>query len=323
MSRFIGMCVRLGMSMAALVVVLGMFGERWWVFDLLNHFRVPLLFGLAFLFAIALLRRQLWMIGLGAMLLGWTLAGFAPLYLTQGEPATGGTLLVVEAYNVNRGSGDPKRVAAQLAASDADVIGLVEVDERWLRALEPALRRWPHRLTHAQADNFGLALYSTRPIADAVVIDRKKFAFIRAQVDVEGTPVGLLLVHPPPPMGAEWAAYRDAAFVGYGQILSDMPAESVVLGDLNATPWSRPFLAMLKANNLREARDLAGAGLRATWPAGSMLPRVLPIDHVLVRGALGVDVFEVLGANGSDHHPVRAVLRLGGLRVDGLRVDGQ
>lgn len=315
MSRVIGVGVRLGMSMTALVLVLGLFGGAWWPFDLLNHFRVPLFFGLGVLFAIALMLRHRWTIAFGAVLLVWTLADFAPFYLTNGPqehgPGVDGATLVVEAYNVNRSFGDPVRVAGQLAESDADVIGLIEVDEDWFRALEPALRRWPHRLAHAQADNFGLALYSNRPLTNAAVLDRTQFAFIRAEIEVEGTPVGVLLVHPPPPMAADWAARRDAAFLEYGTVLKDLPPESVVLGDFNATPWSRPFLAMLKANNLGEARDVTAAGVRPTWPVGRSLPSILPIDHVLVGGALGVDVFEVLGENGSDHRPVRAVIRVG------------
>lgn len=311
MSRLITALVRVGLGLGALTLILGLFGRRWWVFDLLNHFRVPLFLGLAFVFILVVARRQRGLIAICAGLLGWTALTIAPLYLAD-SPNGGAGLLVVEAYNVNRAYGDPTRVAAQLARSDADVIGLIEVDGHWFDALEPALRRWPHRLAHARTDNFGMALYSKRPIVDAVVLDRDKFAVVRARVEVEGTPVGVLLVHPPPPMAADWAAQRDSAMRGYAKVLQQMPAESVVLGDFNATPWSRPFQAMLAASDLREARDVTGAGVRATWPAGRAFPPVLPIDHVLVRGAIGVETLEVLEENGSDHHPVRAVLRIGG-----------
>ena len=311
MSRVVNVGLRLGLILAILLLGLGLLGRQWWLFDLFNHFRLPLFFGLALLFAIALLRRDRRMIGLSALLLGWTVVSLARLYLA--EPAkAGGRALVVEVYNVNRAFGDPARVAGQLAQSDADVVGLIEVDAHWFDKLEPALRPWPHRLAHGRDDNFGLALYSKTPLVDAAVLDRARYAVIQARIEVDGAPVGVLLVHPPPPMAADWAAERDAAFEGYRAVLAEMPPESVVLGDFNATPWSRPFLAMLDANDLREARDVAGAGLRATWPAGMTAPRFLPIDHVLVRGALGVDVFEVLEENGSDHHPIRAVLRVGG-----------
>lgn len=80
-----------------------------------------------------------------------------------------------------------------------------------------------------------------------------------------------------------------------------------MLGDFNATPWSRPFRALLQSEALREARDAAGAGLQATWIAGARLPTWLPIDHVLVRD-LAVRGFDRLGENGSDHRPVRAIV---------------
>ncbi len=67
---------------------------------------------------------------------------------------------------------------------------------------------------------------------------------------------------------------------------------------------------LVAATGLRDARDVAGAGIQGTWP--SQLPGFLriPIDHVLVGGDLGVAEFSVGEAMGSDHRAVRAVLVL-------------
>lgn len=294
---------RLLIGGSTLVLLLGLLGEWWWIFDLLNHFRPFVILGVVLGLACAAGARLGRLAALGGVLLLWLAADLVPLY--RADPAPAGARLVVEVYNVNRTHGDPARVRAQLEASDADVIGLIEVDQRWFDALAPALARWPHRLEHTRDDNFGLALYSRRPLDRAQVEEPGRFPVIRAEVDG----VGLLLVHPPPPVSGAIAAVRDRAFRAYAVPLAHLPPEAVVFGDFNATPWSRPFRALLAREGLRGGRDLAGAGLAATWPVDHGVPTSLPIDHVLVRGALGVERFAVLDANGSDHRPVRAVLR--------------
>jgi endonuclease/exonuclease/phosphatase (EEP) superfamily protein YafD len=295
---------RLCVGGGLLVLLFGLLGEWFWLLDLLNHFRVPLLITAPLGLGMALLARRWRLVALGAVQLVWLAVDVAPLYLADDPPT--GTPLIVEVYNVNRTAGDPVRVARQLAASDADVIGLLEVDAGWFAALKAALTRWPHRLERHRADNFGLALYSRHPMT-AKVAHPSEYPIIQAEVHLPNQAVGVALVHPPPPVSKAAAAVRDRAFEAYGVPLDALPPKAMLMGDFNATPWSRPLKALLHREKLREARDLAGAGLQGTWIAGTALPTWLPIDHVLVRG-LGVTQFERLDENGSDHRPVRAAL---------------
>ena len=84
----------------------------------------------------------------------------------------------------------------------------------------------------------------------------------------------------------------------------------MVLGDLNTTPWSARYRALLDDAGLEDTR--VGYGLQTSWP--SFLPAVLriPIDHVLVTPDLAAAEREVGPEVGSDHLPVwveLAVLR--------------
>ncbi|MCB9550134.1 MAG: endonuclease/exonuclease/phosphatase family protein [Myxococcales bacterium] len=301
---------RLALGLATLTLLglaLGELGRWWWLADLATHFRAQALAPAGLALLLALWARHRLALALSAAAVAWTVAAVAPLYRGATPAPAAGTLELLVA-NVNRSTGDPAAVAALIAASDADVVGLVEVDDRWLAALAPALARYPHRLAETRDDNFGLALYSRLPFQSAAALRDRRDPLLLATVQVAGTPVGLLLVHPPPPVSADVAAWRDAALADFAVLRRGLPARVAVLGDLNATPWSRPLVALLAAADLREGRAEAGAGLAPTWPA--QLPGFLriPIDHVLVGGPMTLTRFALGPPNGSDHLPVRATL---------------
>ncbi|MEZ4471963.1 MAG: endonuclease/exonuclease/phosphatase family protein [bacterium] len=287
-------------------LTLGELGRWHWLADLANHFRAQAALPAALALALAALARDRLALLLALPAVFSVTLALVPLYRAD-APSTGAPLRLFLA-NVNRTTGDPAAVAAQISASEADVIGLVEVDDRWLDALAPALSPWPHRLTQTREDNFGLALYSRLPLRDTRAILSLPTPALRATVDVAGAPVGLLLVHPPPPVSGAIAAERDASLRGFVEARAALPARAILLGDLNATPWSVPFRRLLVDGPFREGRDATGAGPVGTWPA--QLPGFLriPIDHILTSGPLAVETFQAGAPNGSDHLPVRATV---------------
>ena len=88
------------------------------------------------------------------------------------------------------------------------------------------------------------------------------------------------------------------------RIVGEGPEPVLMIGDLNATPWSRPWARLVEATGLRGA-----PGLVATWPS-LLRPVGIPIDHVLGNG--GIQVVEAWAGPdvGSDHRPLIAVVRL-------------
>ena len=80
-----------------------------------------------------------------------------------------------------------------------------------------------------------------------------------------------------------------------------LPEPVLVLGDLNASPWSSHFRRFLRDSGLRDSAQ--GRGVQPTWPAG--MPWLwIPIDHCLHSPQLQV-VARHVGPNlGSDHYPV-------------------
>ena len=77
--------------------------------------------------------------------------------------------------------------------------------------------------------------------------------------------------------------------------------DAVLLADLNTTPWAADFQAA-RAAGWTSAR--AGHWPTRTWRDPSQPWLRWPIDHVLVRGEVGVQDFRVLPTIGSDHLPL-------------------
>jgi endonuclease/exonuclease/phosphatase (EEP) superfamily protein YafD len=108
-----------------------------------------------------------------------------------------------------------------------------------------------------------------------------------------------MVVHPPPPVSAEYAAARDAMLAEIATWAVQQDGSVLVLGDVNCTPWSPVFRKLLQAGNLRDTRR--GVGNAATWPSG--FGRFgIPLDHALVRAATSHR--RVLAPIGSDHLPI-------------------
>lgn len=83
------------------------------------------------------------------------------------------------------------------------------------------------------------------------------------------------------------------------------PGHAIVLGDLNATPWSHAFRALLEDGELvssQRGHGIQGSWRREPWPLS------LPIDHCLHAPSL-VTLERHLGPFlGSDHRPLHVAL---------------
>jgi endonuclease/exonuclease/phosphatase (EEP) superfamily protein YafD len=91
---------------------------------------------------------------------------------------------------------------------------------------------------------------------------------------------------------------RQLAAIG-DRARSDPPA--LVMGDLNATPWSRPFAELRAHGGLCDSR--AGFGVQPSFPSASAALRI-PIDHLLASCSIGVRDRRIGPDVGSDHLPV-------------------
>jgi endonuclease/exonuclease/phosphatase (EEP) superfamily protein YafD len=289
--------------------LLGWLGAWVWWLGLLEHFRVQLAVAALAVTLVAALVRRFLPAAAASLALVLNLAAIAPTWISVEAPAHQSKPLRLLVLNVQQDGRDHARVARWLAKSDADVIGLLEVDRPWLRDLAPALAPWKYRLEQPHAnDKFGLALYSRRPF---VFREVRTFGVpwppaIVARLEMDGVPVTLVLVHPPPPVTGELAAVQRRFLDALADARPSLGEHVVVMGDFNATPWSHALRRLRARTGLVDPR---GFGLFASWPTGNPLLGI-PIDHVLLSKRLYARSRERGPDVGSDHFPLLAEIAL-------------
>ncbi|HEY8377711.1 MAG TPA: endonuclease/exonuclease/phosphatase family protein, partial [Nannocystis sp.] len=279
--------------------------------DLASHFRAhyAALAALALVLAAALRLRR-WAL-LAGLLLAAELTQVAPLWFGRAEPA-GPAVLRLLHFNLLSQNPHKDDVVAWIAATGADLVLALEVDPAWAEALArvpgyDVLEVVPRR------DNFGIALLVRHDRRDMVSETSQDdllhgIPALVAELSIDGRTIALLGVHPPPPIDAGHAAARDFALRAVGEWVQARRrggAVPIVLGDLNATPWSAPLRRLLADTGLVDSQR--GFGLQPSWPASGLFPRIA-IDHCLHDRAL-TTVARALGpALGSDHLPLRVDL---------------
>lgn len=268
-----------------------------WPFVLIEHFRVQIVVGaIATAIAAAALRVRGYF-DVAVMMVCVHALWIVPDLSRARRPApVEGHRVRVLLLNVHTSSSTFDAVRALITDVNPDIVGLVEMDQRWIDGIAPAVIGY-QRLEKPRNDNFGVALYSKYPLAGRVE-ELRGLPTVFAELTLPRTRLHVVLTHPLPPVSAVALADQVAVFDALAARLSE---PILVMGDFNATPWSRPFLQFVRDTALCDSR--AGFGLQGSFPADSWVLRI-PIDHVLMSCSMGVIERRIERDVGSDHLPV-------------------
>lgn len=243
------------------------------------------------------------------LVLGWTPAVRA-LKPTWGQGSA--LSLRVLSANVYSANQDHQALVDLIAAEDADVIFLMEVNSRWLANLDSLTQRYSHRIVLPDdSGNFGVGLWSRLPMERG---DLDGFGSLVPQVHAVLTLPGgrktrFLGVHPLPPISARYFAQRNLVFDGITKMLREEETLPVIVaGDLNASRYAPRFQRLCREGGLYEAgHDVLGR----SWPSGLLHAFMgARIDHVLIDGSWEVEDFRIGRDIGSDHYPTLVDLTL-------------
>ncbi|WP_063819131.1 endonuclease/exonuclease/phosphatase family protein [Herbidospora cretacea] len=276
----------------------------------------PYVASLAFLpVGLALLTRR-WAAASVALVVCLVLAVLVvPRMLGEGAASGGGgPRLRILSVNLLVGGVPGDEVVRLVREVRADVVAFQELTPAAVAAMEQAGvgALLPHQVTEARPGTGGSGIYSRFPAAKVGLLDFGGFGQLVGRLEVEGTSVEVVSVHP-------CAPYVATSHRCWGDGLDALPRAGgttrILAGDFNAT-LDHARVRDLLDSGYRDAADLTGDGLRTTWPA---IPRefqgVLPIppvtlDHVFVDDRTAVHAFAVHLLPDTDHKAVFADVEL-------------
>jgi len=294
------------MAMAGVFTLLGFLGSFWWMLDLCAHFRLQYFWLFAFMVGLQLYKKKKRLAGLAA--LGLLVNGMTilPLYIGPAGEAQGAPLKILS-YNVNSFNNRYEEVKEYILAHDAHLVFLMEMNQDWMTGLEGLSSKYRVVRKRLRADNFGVVLLARIPVKTASIRNFSKYSppSIEAVFSWEGREILFYGTHPMPPSRARLAEERDLQLHHTALWIKGQKRPAVVVGDLNATPWSAAFRSFVAESGLLNSQR--GYGVQVSWSPMPLLLNI-PIDHVLHDPRLVTTARFVGPAMGSDHRPIHVTL---------------
>ncbi|TWU06220.1 hypothetical protein Pla52n_19400 [Stieleria varia] len=254
-----------------------------------------------------------WTVGsLVTVILGWLAYGimpYTPIMPVQTMPAADWNddrKLRLVVSNVEMENTEYELWMKTIAEADPDIAIILEVDERWMSAIEPLRKKYDHEIACPQDNWYGMLLLSRFPILDHEIRFRvcDDVPSIDAVVQLpSGDSVRMLAVHPrpPEPIRDNDSKARDAELTLYGRDLEGFDQPAIIGGDLNDVAWSSTTRLFLRLSKMLDPRR--GRGFFNSFNANHWWMR-FPLDHVFHSQHFTLRRIERLGYVGSDHFPM-------------------
>jgi endonuclease/exonuclease/phosphatase (EEP) superfamily protein YafD len=229
------------------------------------------------------------------------LAGSRQWATPRGEPEPGSPTLTLYSANLHIRNDDVEAMAASIAASDADLIVLVEVGPAPSAALDQVLAGYPHRVISGRTD---------RPLPSRSLI-ASRYPLAQIPLRIPGlhivaahaeTPLGPITVAGPHftrpwPYQIQWEQIRQAE--GLAGWTRSVEGPVLAAGDFNSVSSGRIGRIVQEQGDL-----LAAPGWPGTWPANLPAFASLTIDQVYRSPELALIERRLGRPTGSDHRPV-------------------
>lgn len=310
----------LATGLLALATTLGWFGGLHpWLEMLTNAPTQMMVTGLLLLIAATVSRR--WFVAcLSLFVVVWFGAQLWPYWRAAPDPlpADAASVLIAQQYNVYFGNSDLDRIAAEVRASNADVVALHEITSEQWRGLRDRLTEYPHAIAEPWDGGElqlggGMALISRTPLTSIAVDGEASVTgrpILAASTDLGGHEIVVVGLHPHASRFEKHKVdLREAQLGAVVGLLADEARPAIVLTDLNMTPTSSDYRAFLDDLDWRDPHKLTGWD--ASWPArGGAFG--LPIDHIFVSDAVALHDIKSTGGGGSDHRALTAQFSVSG-----------
>ena len=291
--------------LATLGTILGFFGSAWWAFDVLANFRVQyavVLILTGILYGMILGRATSLVFLLAAAV---NIAVVLPLFLNSPAPPEGDVTLRVASMNVQATNRSRDRILDWVESSGADLVFLLETSEEWTDPIDT--EQLPYSMSvEIPADRIYGATVLTRDgvevSSELLRAGKTNDVVLRVETEMNGETVVIYALHPRSPTDETAAAARDDVIDFVAKRARDEANPVIVVGDLNATPWSHAFRSLASTADLVDSSR--GFGFQPSWPGSLWYGFKIPIDHLLHSPELTTVERHIGPDLGSDHRPI-------------------
>jgi endonuclease/exonuclease/phosphatase (EEP) superfamily protein YafD len=201
----------------------------------------------------------------------------------------------VVTFNINYNNRRIDEPRAEIERLDGDIVALIEFGPQLRPKLAALAARYPYRADCFASDFCNLAILSKFPIAAS-----------ETRIDWEGPPavtakfgpeLGGLTVVATHTIRFPHSRIQFRQAVELSKFVETIPGRKLVMGDFNATPFSRIIGTFAGRTGMRRLTALPN------WPSLIGLPQIA-IDHIFVSPDIRATESQTIGnAAGSDHYP--------------------
>jgi endonuclease/exonuclease/phosphatase (EEP) superfamily protein YafD len=218
--------------------------------------------------------------------------------------------------NLHNGTAEPAAVAAA-AQEHADVLLLQELTPTQASGIvaEPGMTTdFPYTVLEPRPFAAGVGVLSRYPIVQSSRITRYQLGAVTATIRPRSAASDVLVatIHLSGPWPQPIDLWRED-IEALPQTLEHLvltagPGAAIVAGDFNATDDFLPFRRLLDTG-FADAVQQAGGGLSPTYPADSLVPPIIEIDHILTYNGWASETARV-PIKGSDHLGLAATIHV-------------
>ncbi len=285
-----------------ILTVFGFLGRLHWFLDLFSHFRVQYMQLCLPIIGFYLWRRMNKHAAAVILLAAVNYSFVLPFYFSKPAVPTHKPNRAM-LLNLLASNGNSAQVLETIRTADPDLVVLEEFTPAWAEHLEALHSVYPHRISRPQTDCFGICLLSKYPIRNGGIIEisRAGLPSVTADIYLPDGKITVIGTHPLPPLGGRASGLRNEQLAALPAIIQQQRLPVLLIGDLNASPWTPHFRSLIQSSGLKNS--MKGFGFQPSWPADRFFLKI-PIDHILHSETIAVYNRMVGQSVGSDHLPV-------------------
>ncbi len=219
----------------------------------------------------------------------------------QHRPKKTPTTLTFKALhlNVHDRNFQHQRLIRQVLAQQADLVTLIEVNHRWAKALQEALKPiYPYQVVYPVDNAFsGMAVFAKYPLEKVRYVFNDEPPTIVGNIQLPLGKVRFISTHTSAPIlqGRIARRYQQLDKLAK-EIAQHQSLPVLLLGDFNAVPWEKLMIDFQAQTQMRATRD----GWQATFPTWALWVGI-PIDYIFYSPQLTCYGNTTFQHTGSDH----------------------